>query len=171
MLGQMHEFGRRGVVQNYAEAARWYHRAAEQGDAYAQSSLGFMYVQGIAVPYDPVQAYKWLNLAAARFEDPEKEAASLFSASQIVERAAFSRAAKELQQATTKARELVKRRMTAAQIIEAQKLASAWKPSSEVMKAIRPADLEEMAKIMGAAARKKCSEGDQAACAYLDQKH
>lgn len=29
--------------ENYAEAARWYRKAAEQGDPSAQCSLGFMY--------------------------------------------------------------------------------------------------------------------------------
>src|SRR5258707_14697617 len=33
----------RGVPQDYAEAVRWYRRAAEQGDATAQFNLGLMY--------------------------------------------------------------------------------------------------------------------------------
>jgi len=41
-----------GVVQDYAEAAKWYRKAAEQGYARAQSALGFMYNTG----YTPGEA-------------------------------------------------------------------------------------------------------------------
>ncbi len=42
VLGSMYAQGR-GVPQNYAEAARWYRKAAEQEIAGAQSSLGALY--------------------------------------------------------------------------------------------------------------------------------
>ena len=32
-----------GVPQDYAEAVKWYRMAADQGNADAQSNLGFMY--------------------------------------------------------------------------------------------------------------------------------
>ena len=35
-----------GVVQDYAEAVRWYKMAAVQGDARAQNNLGLMYNMG-----------------------------------------------------------------------------------------------------------------------------
>jgi len=54
-----------GVPQNYAEAAKWYRLAAEQGHAIAQSHLGDMYFGGRGVPQDNVQAHMWMNLAAA----------------------------------------------------------------------------------------------------------
>ena len=41
-LGFMYGAGL-GVPQDYAEAVRWYRRAAEQGDASAQNNLGVMY--------------------------------------------------------------------------------------------------------------------------------
>jgi hypothetical protein len=172
MLGQMYEFGsRKGAVQNYVEAEKWYRRAAEQGDPYAQSSLGFMYVQGRVVPRDFVQAHKWLNLAATRFEEPEKEADRLFTESQTEEHEGFVRSKKEVQETTVKMREALARRMTAAQVIKAQKLASAWKPSSELMKSIQPADLKRWTEIIRNVARKKCAEGDHAACEEAKQKH
>jgi hypothetical protein len=40
---------------------------AEGGDASAQYKLSDYYAQGIGVPKDMVQAYKWLNLAAVKF--------------------------------------------------------------------------------------------------------
>ena len=39
---------------------------AEQGNAAAQSLLGFVYSAGQGVPQDYVEAHKWANLAASR---------------------------------------------------------------------------------------------------------
>jgi TPR repeat protein len=48
-----------GVPQDYAEAAKWYRRAAEQGYAKAQYNLGVMYYNGEGVPQDYAEAVKW----------------------------------------------------------------------------------------------------------------
>ena len=53
-----------GGWKNFSEAARWYRKAAEHGDAAAQCMLGVYYVQGRGVPMDVVEGYKWLNIAA-----------------------------------------------------------------------------------------------------------
>ena len=50
-LGVMYEHGE-GVRQDYAEAVRWYRKAAEQGYAEAQNNLGLMYDQGQGVRQD-----------------------------------------------------------------------------------------------------------------------
>ena len=55
-----------GVPQNYAEAARLYRLAAEQGDGIAQYSLGLMYYNGQGVPQNYQLAYMWFSLAAAK---------------------------------------------------------------------------------------------------------
>ncbi|MBU0909276.1 MAG: DnaJ domain-containing protein, partial [Proteobacteria bacterium] len=55
-----------GIPQDYAEAAKWYRKAAEQGNAEAQVNLGLMYVLGQGVPKNDVNAYAWLSLAAAQ---------------------------------------------------------------------------------------------------------
>jgi TPR repeat protein len=44
-LGTLHQFGW-AVTQDYAEAVRWYRRAAHQGFAPAQHNLGAMYHNG-----------------------------------------------------------------------------------------------------------------------------
>ena len=44
-LGRMYLTGL-GVPPNHAEAAAWFRRAAEQGDADAQLNLGIMYLVG-----------------------------------------------------------------------------------------------------------------------------
>lgn len=47
-------------------AVQWYRRAAEQGDVMAQFHLGALYRQGNGVLQDFVEAYAWLNVAAAQ---------------------------------------------------------------------------------------------------------
>ena len=53
-----------GVPQDRAEAARWYRKAAEQGDADAQFNLGLMYHNGQGVPQDHAEAARWSRKAA-----------------------------------------------------------------------------------------------------------
>jgi TPR repeat protein len=61
----MYDYGR-GVPEDDTEAAKWYCKAAEQGNRFAQLFLGIMYKFGRGVPQDYVLAYMWLNLAAAQ---------------------------------------------------------------------------------------------------------
>jgi uncharacterized protein len=104
-VGLMYDRGE-GVPQNQAEAFRWYRKAADQGFALGQFSLGAMYGNGEGVQKDYVQAYKWFDLAAAHFwaseSEPRNEAISY--------------------------RDALAKKMTPAQIAEAQRLASEWKP-------------------------------------------
>jgi TPR repeat protein len=48
-------------------------KAAEDGDAKAQFSLGFMYVEGRGVPKDVVHAHAWLSLAAWNGHDAARD--------------------------------------------------------------------------------------------------
>ena len=105
-----------GVALNYAEAVKWYRKAAEQGQATtrlgrraiatAQFSLGAMYADGAGVPQDYVRAYMWFNLAASRL-------APGFLRDMVVTR-----------------REGVAAEMTPEQIAEAQRLTREWKPKT-----------------------------------------
>ena len=63
LLGWMYENGKE-VSQDYAEAAKWYRKAAEQGNSDAQFKLGVMYDNGKGVPQDYVEAAKWYRKAA-----------------------------------------------------------------------------------------------------------
>jgi TPR repeat protein len=102
-LGVLYEYGH-GVRQNYAEALTWYRLAADQGRAEAQFFLGNMYVKGQGVPEDYVLAHMWFTLAAAKGDEGAKEG-----------------------------RNMLAEHMTAAQIAEAQRLASEWKPKRKRM--------------------------------------
>ena len=53
-----------GVPQDYAEAAKWFRLAAEQGDDRAMYNLGLTYSNGLGIPRDYAEAAKWFRLAA-----------------------------------------------------------------------------------------------------------
>ncbi len=87
---------------DYAADSREFKPLAEQGFAVARGSLGVMYANGVIVPQDLVQAHLWFNLAAAQGSDLVR-----------------------------KKREIIARKMTPAQIAEAEWLAREWKPKKE----------------------------------------
>jgi TPR repeat protein len=64
-LAALYRDGGRGFARDMAQAAAWYRKAAEQGDAGAQGTLGVLYSIGQGVPQSDVEAYFWLDLAAA----------------------------------------------------------------------------------------------------------
>ena len=63
MLGVFHT-NARGVPRDYAEALKWFRRAAAQNSAHAQYNLGHMYSTGKGVPRDEVESARWYRLAA-----------------------------------------------------------------------------------------------------------
>ncbi len=58
-LGLMYD-----LVENDAEAVKWYRKAADQGLADAQYHLGVMYANGLGVPENDAEAVKWHRKAA-----------------------------------------------------------------------------------------------------------
>ena len=92
-------YGGRGVAQNDVEAAHWARLAAEQGNASGQTLLGMMYMQGRGMDQDDVSAYMWLTLGASGLG---------------------IRGAREMRD------DVVARRMTPEQIVEAQARALDW---------------------------------------------
>ncbi len=54
------------VGHDYAAAAPWFRRAAEQGDAEAQYSLAVLYTNGLGVPRDVASALAWYRRSAAQ---------------------------------------------------------------------------------------------------------
>ena len=86
---------------------KWYRRAADQGNAHAQTALGFMYCLGHGVPQDYVEAHKWFNIAGSSCPASEAEPCAM----------------------AVRNRDAVAARMTPQQIAAAQKLAREWKPT------------------------------------------
>jgi len=50
--------------KDYSEAFKWYKKAAEQGDAYSQCNLGYMYYKGLGVEENYEEACIWYKKAA-----------------------------------------------------------------------------------------------------------
>ena len=50
--------------KNFAEAATWYRKGAEQGDRNGMRNLGVLYRDGTGLPKDPSQAMSWFRKAA-----------------------------------------------------------------------------------------------------------
>ncbi len=95
-LGKMLKMGY-GVRQTYKSAVKWFVRAAEQGHAPAQTELGLLYITKRGVKKSETLAYMWWELAASR---GNAEARSN--------------------------QEIIKQRMSSAQITEAMRLAHEW---------------------------------------------
>jgi hypothetical protein len=65
-LGKNYETGRIGLPKDIVLAEHWYRISAEQGDPYAEASLGLLYQFGKGVKPDLVQALMWYEIAIAR---------------------------------------------------------------------------------------------------------
>jgi TPR repeat protein len=72
-------------VRDYKKSAEWYRKAAEQDDFAGEYNLGFLYQNGLGVPLDYVEAYKWHALAGERGYGPSRKA--LAEITQIMTRA------------------------------------------------------------------------------------
>ena len=105
-LGLMYYKGR-GVRQDYKEAVKWWRLAAEKGFGEALNNLGMMYGNGDGVPEDYVEAHKWFDLAASRHPRGRKRHNSV------------------------RDRDFLARKMTAAQIAEAERLTREWMAAFE----------------------------------------
>ena len=97
-LGRLYEHGT-GVKQSYEAAAIYYQEAARTNQPYAQGSLGVLYAYGLGVPQDFMQSYIWSTLAATNYPAWAKD-----------ERAAAIRN-----------RDIVSARMSAQELIKAQR--------------------------------------------------
>ena len=105
-LGTMYAKGR-GVPRDLAQARTWWRRAAQQGGADAQYNLGLFYAKDGGSPAQFVLAHMWLSLA-----DPRLPNATRANAAKVLG--------------------AIRKRMTAAQIDEARRLAREWRPKGKV---------------------------------------
>ena len=86
--------GRNGCLQDYAEAAKWFRMAAEQGDADSQFALAIMYAEGNGVPQDDTEAAKWYRKAAEQGDAEAQYNLALIYATGKVGKQDYAEAAK-----------------------------------------------------------------------------
>lgn len=101
--------GFRNLKQDDDEAATWYRRAAEGGNADAQYTLATLYEWGRGVAPDDVQADMWHTITISTLKAKNFELST---------------------QRWTESRDDLERRMTPEQIAEARRRAAEWKPST-----------------------------------------
>ena len=132
-----------GVAQDYAQAAAWWRKAADQGYAAAQRALGWTYEVGQGVAQDYAQAVAWFRKAADQADAPAEGSLGEmyrdglgvpqdYVRAQMWFNLAASRSDDATRQMAVKVRDELAAKMTPAQIAEAQRLAREWKPSSRV---------------------------------------
>jgi TPR repeat protein len=64
-IAKDYETGRIGLPQDISQARFWYGKGADQGDPFAEASLGILFNFGKGVKRDYVQAYMWYMRAAS----------------------------------------------------------------------------------------------------------
>jgi TPR repeat protein len=105
-LAKGYEGGRFGLPQDFVQAQHWYQAAANQGDPFAEASLGIFYGAGKGVKQDYVLAYDWLDRSVSHLTGPERDT--------VVE-----------------IRDSIGRRMTPAQLQRARRMASERKSAAK----------------------------------------
>ena len=71
-IGMLYDQGH-GVAQDYAEAMRWFRKAANGGCATAMSNIGMLYKNGQSVPKDARLAGEWFEKAIAAGYEPAQD--------------------------------------------------------------------------------------------------
>ena len=118
---------------DYTNAVSCFIKAAEQGDAEAQFSLGNMYAEGQGVPQDEQQAISWFRKAAELgFAPAQVNLGVMYTQGQGVEQNLveahkwFNIAGGAVDDDGMDLREVVEEQMTPAEISEAMRLAKDW---------------------------------------------
>jgi hypothetical protein len=126
-----------GVTQDYAEAMKWYRKAAEQGDSHAQCMLAYMHYEGHGAPQDYTEAMKWYRKAAEQGDaNAQYNLAYMYANGQGVpldyEEAYFwvNLAAVVGNRDYVARRNLFAEKLSPQDILAAQKRAREWKPIS-----------------------------------------
>ena len=67
-IGTYYWFGKDDIKIDYAEAGRWFRKAADQGHTISQYFMGVMYESGRGVPEDQAESVRWFRKAADQGE-------------------------------------------------------------------------------------------------------
>src|SRR5207249_576183 len=125
---------------NDTEALRWFHSAAEQGNAVGQLKVGLFYERGQGVPKDFAEAAKWYRKAAEQgntdaqillgrcYEIGQGVPQDYMQAHMWFNLGVASSSSGDFRDLGLTSRDNVAAKMLPAQIAEAQRLAREWKP-------------------------------------------
>jgi hypothetical protein len=132
-----------GVPRDYAEAVKWYRKAADQGLAAAETNLAGMYAKGYGVEQDYAQAMQWCRKAADQgnvgaqqqigvmyhfgYGVPKDPVQAYFWYALATVSLGSGADGHQVQ----RLRDQIAASLTPAQIAEAEKLVKAWKPRDE----------------------------------------
>jgi TPR repeat protein len=141
LMGLMYANGQ-GVRRNYQEAAQWYQQAADDGQDVAQNNLGLMYAAGLGVrhSYDEAAKLYWLaadqgnpraqyNLAVA-YRDGQGVDQNDVQAYMWYTLSAAAKWDPVISNQSGKERDELAKKMSSAQIAEAQAKVADWKPTT-----------------------------------------
>lgn len=106
-MGYFNHYGYLTGKPDHEAAAKWFHKAAEQGEPRAQNYLGMIYEKGDGVKKDPVAAHMWRSISAANPKAAYRD--SLY---------------------TLKSLQELERKMEPEQVAKAKEMAAAWKPKN-----------------------------------------
>jgi TPR repeat protein len=142
-LGRLYRLGA-GVPKDGAQAARYSIKGASQGNAVAETNLGYMALEGMGGPLDPVAATGWFKRAADQgdpsammalgtaYEQGRGAAKDPVQARKwylLVVATGSGDYEADLPDRAKKANEALAAKMTPAQIEQADKLATEFKPA------------------------------------------
>ena len=136
---------RKAAEQGNAKALKWYRKAAEQGNAEAQFNLGLMYDERLGVPQNYAEAVKWYRRAAEQGNaEAQTNLGIMYYTGQGVPKddvlahmwfnlatSRYPAPEKSKRKRTEIFRDIAASKMTPAQIAEALRLAKEWKPKTE----------------------------------------
>ena len=138
-LGRLY-FSGDGIPADYAQAAKWYQKPADNGNTYAQFLLGYMYESGKnGLQADPAQAVKWYALAAEK-GDPRSQfhlGWLYFEGKGVAvdpilghmwSNLAAAQLSGEERSAAEKQRDYIGSKLNPTQLAKAQQMARDWKP-------------------------------------------
>ena len=149
-LGEIYFAGGLGVPKNTSIAIRWYLKAAERGDEQSAYRLFILYSEGIEVQRDNRTAMYWLGKVAAQgIADAQQAMGSIYAGNdgELFPRTSFpvepdnvlsyawlnlaaSRVDSDKDSSAAlalKQRDAIRRRLSAGELVEAERLSSSWK--------------------------------------------
>ena len=131
-LGLMYDLGT-GVPTNFKEAVKWYQLSADQGNSDAQNNLATMYAEGEGVLKDAIKAKKLYESAAQQgnFDSPNNLGTMYLQGIDITRNYVkaymwFHLGEMKGDRGAKKNRAFVEKKMSAEEIIEANKMVEEW---------------------------------------------